>query len=278
MPQAPSNAVPGGQVWARFRLDYGENAGQSFTIENPTLPHNVGPSPGGQVKFWDDAGGLPQGGPIAERWESIPVAPLSPPALYLTKGLARYGEVEDYLVSDSSPDQVHIYGPNPNMFPTNVPRTAMAMVENRFVGLPGQTVLFSAVQGGIQFTSGTLGGGGATSSVTTDSYGSAPVSFVGTTPGAAIIKAAVNSQAAYLFLQVQSGPMMTVTPPMNRTVSLRVTGGATQSYTVERSTDLVHWTAIGTVTLPGSGSDPTTVEFTDTQAPVDAAFYRTVPQ
>lgn len=90
----PPALIFGGNRHARFRLDYGENLGQALAAP----PHAVGPSPGGLVKFWDDGGGLPfaQGANAANRYESIVVG--APPALDLTRGLAQFGEVEDYIV------------------------------------------------------------------------------------------------------------------------------------------------------------------------------------
>jgi hypothetical protein len=276
MPLAPTNAQPGQPIYARFRLDYGENAGQTFSVLAPVLPHNVGPSPAGQVKFWDDSGGLPNGAPFANRWESIPVNPLANPALYESKGLARYGEVEDYLVSAGFPDQIHLYGPNPNNITLNVAQTLTAMVENNAVGLPGQTVAFSVSLGGIQFTSGTLGGGGATSSVVTDGYGSAAVNFVGTNAGPALIQATETSSGltAFQFLQVLTNQTMVIGMPVNRsvTVQLAVTPGDT--YDIERSTDLVHWETLATLVGPDQGPTRGLILFTDTTAPLDHAFYR----
>jgi hypothetical protein len=43
------------------------------------------------------------------------------------------------------------------------------------------------------------------------------------------------------------------------------------SYTVQRSTDLSTWTDIGSFLVPENGI----AEFTDTNPPVDQAFYRT---
>jgi hypothetical protein len=94
MPQAPEGLPQ--QSWSRFRLDYGENAGQDLAA---ALPHDVGPSPGGKVRFWNDAGGLPvlAGGDItANLHESISAGLTATYAL--SKGLAQFGEVEDYKV------------------------------------------------------------------------------------------------------------------------------------------------------------------------------------
>jgi hypothetical protein len=289
MPVAPPGAPTNGQVWARFRLDYGEDSGQRFTIQNPTLPHNVGPSPGGQIKFWDDPGGLGlPGNPLAERYESVPVVPYQNPVLDQSRGLARYGEVEDYVINLGNnlssnqapfpvPDQIHLYGPASNNFPVYVAQTLTAMVENNFIGLPGQTVVFSDVLGALQFLSGSLSANGAETSVATDSTGAAPVQFLATTPGPALIQAYLPStgQSAYLFMQVQAaipGLTLSAAPLPARAITLQLTGTPGQNYSILRSTDLQTWTPIATVTALPSGA----VSFTDASAPPDRAFYSAV--
>jgi hypothetical protein len=289
MPVAPAGASTNGQVWARFRLDYGENAGQPIAAA-PALPHNVGPSPGGQVQFWDDvaAGGLPfPGGPVANRYESVPVNPLNPPALTLTRGLARYGEVEDYVIQLGNkaggdeipfelPDQLHLYGPVANGFPMFVGQTLTAMVENDFVGLPGETVIFTDVIGGLQFSSGSTNADGTQTSLATDFSGSAPVTFFGTVPGPAMIQATVTStgQSAYFLMQVQGAAAalsMAVVVP-GRTVSLQLTGTPNQIYSIRRSTDLKNWVTIATIPAPAGG----VIQFTDNSAPPISAFYSAI--
>ena len=90
MPTAPL-VFPSPISWARFRLDYGENLGQSLLP--PMFP--VGPCLGGLVDFWDIPG-LPfaKGAYAPNRYESVFVG--GPPDLDLTLGLAQFGEVEDY--------------------------------------------------------------------------------------------------------------------------------------------------------------------------------------
>ena len=276
MPPAPAGAT-NGPLYARFRLDYGENSGQMIppNSNNPVLPHNVGPSPAGQVMFWDDPGGLPLPGPTANRWESLPVGkPFIQPSLFTSRGLARYGEVEDYLVSGPLPDQLHLYGPNPNFFETNVSQTIEALVENSFVGLEGEVVDFASLLGNIQFTSGAVSNNGAATAEVTDASGEAVVSFVGTGPGPALVQATVEGTGltAYVFMQVQAGPTMGIAQAAARNVTLQLAGLPGQLYTVQRSTDLETWTPITTVTAPDSGL----IEFTDTTAPSTAAFYRAV--
>ncbi|MGE0479016.1 MAG: S8 family serine peptidase [Phycisphaerae bacterium] len=94
MPNTPPG-MPIGETWARFRVDYGENAGRQINFAGLV---NVGPSPAGAVKYWDAAGGLPDGVQRANRWESYP-AGIGLHPLDQSKGLARYGEVEDYRLT-----------------------------------------------------------------------------------------------------------------------------------------------------------------------------------
>jgi hypothetical protein len=54
-------------------------------------------------------------------------------------------------------------------------------------------------------------------------------------------------------------------------LKLRFAGIPGNTYTVERSTDLSTWTAIGTYTVPEKGI----AEFTDASPPLDQPFYRT---
>ena len=54
-------------------------------------------------------------------------------------------------------------------------------------------------------------------------------------------------------------------------VKVRFAGIPAYSYTVERSTDLTNWTALGAVTVPDGGI----AEFTDTNPPASQTYYRT---
>ncbi len=294
MPVAPPNIQSNAQIWARFRLDYGEDAGQSFARGNPSLPHVVGPSPGGSVMFWDDKYGLPLPGPVAERYESVPVTAFAKPgafgnpSLFLSRGVARYGEVEDYVVNVGTggsnqlyppdnpypyPDQVHIYGPSSNSIPTNVVETLTAMVEKQFVGLAGETIVFSVPTGSIYFTSGETNNADTEASAQTDTNGAVTMQFFATEAGPALIQATVSAtgQTAYLFLQVAATPALAVVPAAvsTRSISLQLSGTPGQNYDIQRSADLQNWTTIATVTAPPSG----VIIFTDTTAPPDRAFY-----
>jgi hypothetical protein len=62
--------------------------------------------------------------------------------------------------------------------------------------------------------------------------------------------------------------------PSGSSVIVRFAGVPGHGYSVERSTDLISWTALGTQTAPLHGL----IEFTDTNPPVGSAFYRTVGQ
>jgi hypothetical protein len=92
MPAAPAGVIPS-VTWARFRLDYGENAGQALT--GYMIPWVVGPSPGGTARYWTD--GLPVVGPQPNLYESNLYFPagVGPQTLDLSRGLAQFGEVED---------------------------------------------------------------------------------------------------------------------------------------------------------------------------------------
>jgi hypothetical protein len=173
------------------------------------------------------------------------------------------------------PDQLHLYGPNPNTFAAGTPQSLTAMVENSFLGLPDMTVNFSAPVGSIQFTSGALGAGGTSSSVTTDPFGTATVSFVGTAPGAALLQATVNGLNAYEFTQVLPAgpnPAMSIASGGNAALSLTILGQPNQAYDIQRSTDLHNWSTIATM----NASDLGVVQFTDPAPPPERAFYRTI--
>jgi len=177
------------------------------------------------------------------------------------------------------PDQLHLAGPRVNSFPTNSPQTLIAMVENSFLGLPDQTVAFSAPVGAIQFTSGSVAGCGTSSSVVTDGNGAAPVSFIGTAPGPALIQASSGGVTAYSFVQVlNTGQVLAVTPAPSGDASptLVLVGQANRTYDIQRSTDLLHWQAVATMTTPASGADAGVLQFTDSNGPSDHAFYRAV--
>ena len=90
VPPPPPNIVSN-RHWARFRLDYGENLGRSLG----PLTYPIGPSPGGLIDYWNDPG-LPHapGAGQPNRYESIPRG--LDEILDLTRGVAQFGEVEDY--------------------------------------------------------------------------------------------------------------------------------------------------------------------------------------
>ena len=182
------------------------------------------------------------------------------------------------LTAATSPDQIHLYGPSPNSFPANTTQTLTAMVENSFIGMEGATVNYSALLGAIQFTSGAIGGGGTTSSVLTDPSGAATVDFIVTAAGPALIQASVNGMNAYQFLQV-----LAPAPILGGGVSIACTadgmclsfaGEPNQAYDIQRSTDLVNWHTIATVTASAVGE----IKFQDASPPAESGFYRAVPR
>jgi len=175
---------------------------------------------------------------------------------------------------NAAPDQIHLYGPDPNSFPAGAHQSLTAMVENNSVGLADETVTFTAVLGSIQFTSGMIGGGGTNSSVLTDPSGAAAVNFTGSAPGPALIQASVHGLSAFQFLQVLPGgaSVFIVTTPSGP-MRLTLTGAPNQAYEIQRSADLVIWHTIATVTASDSGA----VLFTEPDPPADRAFYRAIP-
>jgi hypothetical protein len=177
------------------------------------------------------------------------------------------------LTAAAGPDQVHLYGPNPNSFPVGATQTLTAMVENQFLGLEGMPVNFTVLMGSVQFA-----GGGTTASVLTDPSGAANVDFAGTGAGAALIQATSGGLSAYQFVQVTSAfvsPDITIksAAASARTMTLTIAGAPGQVYDIQCSTDLINWHVVATQTVPDSG----TFDFTDTNAPPNCAFYRAVP-
>jgi hypothetical protein len=57
----------------------------------------------------------------------------------------------------------------------------------------------------------------------------------------------------------------------NNTAIIRVTGTPNFTYTVEISSNLIDWTALGTVTMDATGAS----SFSQPNSPSDHAFYRT---
>lgn len=210
MPQAPA-AVQGGEVWARFRLDYGENCGQSLDPAN--LTHMVGPSAGGMARYWDDPNGLPLYDLFVapNRYESIQAFP---PGVDAMRGVAEFGEVEDYLVSTQEPDQLHLLGPLPNDVLEGQSAAILATVEDNFNGISGKQVTFEFLLGDSTFDNGT-GAGSGTTTLTTDNYGQALAQFTAGSPGIELVRVSVNgtSLVAYVLFEVQPdmvpGPLET---------------------------------------------------------------------
>ncbi len=206
MPPAPANAQAG-ELWARFRLDYGENAGQDIGRALGLPLRAVGPSPGGRVRLWNDGSGLPLPPPAARpRHESIAARP---PGVRLTRGVAEFGECEDYQVSGDVPDQLHLIGPTPNEIRVGQNGSVVAVVSNRFVGLAQQTVTFTRLAGNFSFLNGS-NPGGASTDIDTGPDGHATVNFRADGPGSALLRATVTGESgamhAFAVFEIVAGP------------------------------------------------------------------------
>lgn len=200
MPAAPAD-LQEGELWARFRLDYGQNSGQRIN-PMPNMPHIPAPSLGARVRYWDDPNGLPAGiPPEINRYEAVTAVPV---ILTLTRGIAEFGEVEDYFVSGDEPDQLHLLGPLPNMLIEGDSGSILATVEDNFNGLIGQDVKFETLVGDITFNNG-MGAGSNMTTLTTNTYGQAEAEFTANSAGYVLVRASVlgTNLSAYLFFEVQ---------------------------------------------------------------------------
>jgi len=199
-------------------------------------------------------------------------------------GFSRFGEVEDYLISEIAPP--------PETIPMVVPRTAGLTVK---VALPDIATNWSTLPGypveltAINFTS-TNGQPVYPINLQTNEDGSYVIggsSFLGY-----VNPANVNDQISYTItdslggttaglinIVVSTSPLFGqitgIVSPGGQSVTLNFAGYPGYRYSIQRSTDLLNWTTIGTVTAPPSGPFTYTDNFGDLggNAPV-AAYYR----
>jgi hypothetical protein len=72
------------------------------------------------------------------------------------------------------------------------------------------------------------------------------------------------------FFRLRSAPILLSTATIGGVQTLTVTGPPGVNYIIEASTDLSHWSALQTNTLPASCTDPVAAQS-------GLRFYRTVP-
>ena len=117
------------------------------------------------------------------------------PSLGPAVGVAQYGEVEDYpyqtIFPDVLPDQLHLYGPSPNVTIPLVPVQVTAAVQSSFVGMPNIPVLFSSPDSSSAFVSGDVAPSLTQSLVYTDANGLASVGVLVLNNGPSFVKAEV---------------------------------------------------------------------------------------
>jgi len=122
------------------------------------------------------------------------------------RGVAEFGECEDYLLSGTEPDQLHLTGPTPNTIRVGTTANVIAAVENNFVGLPDQTVRFEKVLGSFSFLNGSNPGGTSTE-LLTGPDGTTRLEFRADAAGIALIRAIVvgTSLETFAFFQIVPG-------------------------------------------------------------------------
>ncbi|MCK4660093.1 MAG: hypothetical protein KAV82_11280 [Phycisphaerae bacterium] len=106
------------------------------------------------------------------------------------------------------PDQLHLVGPVPNEVSVGATGTINATVESRFVGVPGWEVVFTKLSGSLTFTSGSVSPDGTRAVMTTDSDGSAQMTFTADDPGMAFVQVTVTGwplTAYSLFTIIEGG-------------------------------------------------------------------------
>lgn len=102
------------------------------------------------------------------------------------------------------PNQLHLNGPTPNKISTGAPGSITATVESNFVSAPDITVTFTKVLGNLVFTGGTISPDGRQATLQTNGDGLATMSFLGTSPGQALVKVGVTGMTgtAYSYFAV----------------------------------------------------------------------------
>jgi hypothetical protein len=171
--------LPPGQIWSRFRIDYGEDVQHGGAGNAPVF--HVG-----------------HAAPPAARYDASPT-------LNRTRGQAQYGEVEDYVRArrvSKKLDRLHIVGPVPNRVPAGTEVSIAAKVQLGSDGVPAQAVVFSSLVGSFTFTSGITSPDGTQAMVFTDSAGAAEITLMAHAPGEALIRVDVvdSRLSAFSFL------------------------------------------------------------------------------
>ncbi|MFC1676693.1 PEP-CTERM sorting domain-containing protein [Planctomycetota bacterium] len=110
------------------------------------------------------------------------------------------------------PDQVHIIGPVPNMIAAGRQAPIQASVQNGFVGIPGEEVVFKKIAGDFNFNTAFLSPDGTEATFTTDADGIAEVWIDANGVSEALVEVTVMGPelplSAYSFFDIVPCPLV----------------------------------------------------------------------